>query len=94
MLGNVAEFCSDFYAADDYRRFPPEGWPKDPTGPPAGTEHVVRGGSYYTRAPGLRSAARDKTDHNGWLATDPNDPKSKWWYSDCFFVGIRLVRVP
>ena len=94
MLGNVAEFCSDFYAADDYRRFPPEGWPKDPTGPPAGPEHVVRGGSYYTRAPGLRSAARERTDHDGWLATDPNDPKSKWWYSDCFFVGIRLVRVP
>jgi sulfatase modifying factor 1 len=93
MLGNVAEFCSDFYAADEYKRFPPDKWPKDPT-VPEGKEHVVRGGSYYTRAPGLRSAARDKTDHDGWLATDPNDPKSKWWYSDCFFVGIRLVRVP
>jgi len=92
MLGNVAEFCQDYYSAEDYRRFSPDRWPNDPAGPEKGQERVVRGGSYYTRAPGLRAAAHDQTRHNDWLMTDPNDPKSTWWYSDCFFVGFRVVR--
>jgi len=94
MLGNVAEFCRDYYSPQDYTRFAPDQWPKDPAGPDKGQDRVVRGGSYYTRAPALRSAARDQTRHNDWLVTDPNDPKSTWWYSDCFFVGFRVVRLP
>ena len=94
MLGNVAEFCLDYYQPEDYRRFAPDKWPNDSRGPDAGQEHVIRGGSYFSRAPALRSAARERTLHNDWLMTDPNEPKSKWWYSDCFFVGIRVVREP
>jgi len=55
------------------------------------TEHVIRGGSYRDGAAGVRSAARDHTRTEDWLKTDPQMPKSKWWYSDCFYVGFRVV---
>jgi formylglycine-generating enzyme required for sulfatase activity len=55
------------------------------------TEHVIRGGSYRDGAAGVRSAARDRTRSEAWLKTDPQMPKSIWWYSDCFYVGFRVV---
>ena len=54
-------------------------------------EHVIRGGSYRNDAAGVRSAARDHTRTDEWLKTDPQMPKSIWWYSDCFYVGFRVV---
>jgi formylglycine-generating enzyme required for sulfatase activity len=90
MLGNVAEFCSDWYQPDAYSQYP-EGVIKDPRGPESGEEHVVRGGSFQSTADVLRSAARDYTRTEAWLKTDPQMPKSKWWYSDCFHVGFRVV---
>jgi formylglycine-generating enzyme required for sulfatase activity len=90
MAGNVAEFCSDWYQPDAYSRYP-EGIVKDPKGPQQGTEHVVRGGSFLSTASALRSAARDFTRTESWLKTDPQMPKSIWWYSDCFNVGFRVV---
>jgi formylglycine-generating enzyme required for sulfatase activity len=90
MSGNVAEFCSDWYQPDAYSRYP-EGIVKDPKGPSEGTEHVIRGGSFLSTAGLLRSAARDYTRTESWLKTDPQMPKSIWWYSDCFNVGFRLV---
>lgn len=54
-------------------------------------EHVIRGGSFRDGAAGVRSASRDHTRTDEWLKTDPQMPKSIWWYSDCFFVGFRVV---
>jgi formylglycine-generating enzyme required for sulfatase activity len=54
-------------------------------------EHVIRGGSFRDGAAGVRSAARDHTRTDEWLKTDPQMPKSIWWYSDCFHVGFRVV---
>jgi sulfatase modifying factor 1 len=54
-------------------------------------EHVIRGGSYRDGAAGVRSAARDYTRTTDWLITDPQMPKSIWWYSDCFYVGFRVA---
>ena len=90
MPGNVAEFCSDWYQPDAYSLYP-EGVVKDPKGPEEGTEHVIRGGSFMSEAGSLRSAARDIQEQNAWLKTDPQMPKSIWWYSDCFNVGFRVV---
>jgi formylglycine-generating enzyme required for sulfatase activity len=89
MLGNVAEFCSDWYAADAYKSG--QGQVTDPKGPSSGTEHVIRGGSYKSQADQVRSAAREATQSQFWLRTDPQSPKSIWWYSDCFYVGFRVV---
>ena len=90
MSGNVAEFCSDWYQPDAYANYP-SGILKDPKGPESGEEHVVRGGSYLDMAGSVRSAARSFTRTVDWLKTDPQIPKSIWWYSDCFNVGFRVV---
>jgi formylglycine-generating enzyme required for sulfatase activity/nitrate/TMAO reductase-like tetraheme cytochrome c subunit len=90
MLGNVAEFSSDWYAEDAYSQYS-DGVLKNPRGPAEGEEHVIRGGSYRDGADKVRSAARDYTRSDAWLKTDPQIPKSVWWYSDCFHVGFRVV---
>jgi formylglycine-generating enzyme required for sulfatase activity len=90
MLGNVAEFCADWYAADAFSQYP-DGILSNPTGPASGEEHVIRGGSYKDEADQVRCAFRDFTKSGPWLKTDPQIPKSVWWYSDCFHVGFRVV---
>jgi sulfatase modifying factor 1 len=88
MPGNVAEFCSDFYSAGSYSA---DSTGIDPQGPAKGQEHVIRGGSFKSDAKDVRSAARDFTRTKEWLVTDPQMPKSIWWYSDCIDVGFRVV---
>ncbi len=90
MLGNVAEFCLDYYDPQVYAKYP-KGIIKNPRGPREGTEHVVRGGSFKNSAKDLRVARRDFTHTKDWLQTDPQIPKSIWWYSDTKSVGFRVV---
>ncbi|MCK5730068.1 MAG: SUMF1/EgtB/PvdO family nonheme iron enzyme [Draconibacterium sp.] len=90
MLGNVAEFCLDYYDPTVYSKYP-KGIVKNPRGPRNGTEHVVRGGSYNNSAKDLRAGRRDFTKTKAWLVTDPQIPKSIWWYSDSKNVGFRVV---
>jgi formylglycine-generating enzyme len=91
MLGNVWEFCSDYYAEDAYASYPENMVVKNPTGPATGTERVIRGGSYRSDAYEVRAASRSHTRRNDWLRTDPQIPKSIWWYSDVTDVGFRVV---
>jgi formylglycine-generating enzyme required for sulfatase activity len=56
MLGNVREWCSDWYG--DY----PTGSVTDPTGPNWGSGRVFRGGSWYFGAGSARSADRFRDD--------------------------------
>ena len=86
----MLQICSDWYQPDTYSKYP-AGVLKDPTGPGSGEEHVVRGGSFINPAGLVRSASRDYTRTEAWLRTDPQMPKSIWWYSDCFNVGFRVV---
>ncbi len=90
MLGNVSEFCSDYYDPQVYRKYP-SGVVKNPRGPRSGREHVVRGGSFLNSPKDLRAARRDYTRTTDWLVTDPQIPKSIWWYSDVKSVGFRVV---
>ncbi len=91
MLGNVWEFCSDYYAEDIYTTYPENAVVKNPRGPATGTERVIRGGSFKSDAFGVRAATRSHTRHDQWLRTDPQIPKSIWWYSDVNDVGFRVV---
>lgn len=90
MLGNVAEFCSDWYAPDTYSSYP-EGLVSNPSGPTSGEEHVIRGGSFMETADFVRNASRNFTKTEAWMKTDPQIPKSVWWFSDCMTVGFRVV---
>lgn len=90
MIGNVAEFCLDYYDPQVYGKYP-KGVVKNPRGPREGAERVVRGGAYKNDPTQLRVARRDFTRTKEWLVTDPQIPKSKWWYSDCKHVGFRVV---
>ena len=83
MLGNVMEYCSDWYAEDAYSGLTDGA--VDPKGPESGKEHVVRGGTFADDASG------GHTEHDKWLKTDPQNPKSIWWYSDIKSVGFRVV---
>lgn len=91
MLGNVREFCSDYYSENIYKNYSKESRVENPTGPAEGKEYVIRGGSFKSDASELRIANRDHTQHDTWLLTDPQMPKSIWWYSDCNDVGFRVV---
>jgi sulfatase modifying factor 1 len=91
MLGNVKEFCSDWYGKDAYRYYPEDPPIIDPKGPSEGKEYVIRGGSYLSDAGDVRVAERNYTRNDQWLLTDPQMPKSIWWYSDCSDVGFRVV---
>ena len=92
MYGNVWEFCSDYYEADTYSKYSAGTAVSEPKGPSSGTEHVIRGGSYLSDPLELRAAARAATNNDRWMITDPQSPKSLWWYSDCKDVGFRIVR--
>jgi len=89
MLGNVAEYCLDKYYEGTYASYKGKGvtnpcWTK-------GDEFVVRGGSFKSLPFELRVANRDHTKHQEWLVSDPQIPKSLWWYTDCNYVGFRVV---
>jgi formylglycine-generating enzyme required for sulfatase activity len=90
MLGNVMEYCADKYDPEAYGKL------AGATNPlvTQGEEWVVRGGNYTSDAADVRCAARDHTKHDEWLKTDPQQPKSIWWYSDIKGIGFRVVCEP
>ena len=75
--GNVAEWCNDPYDPRYYERSPAT----NPRGPEDAEMYIVRGGSWKSRAPGLRSAARG-TDRPGFgdacLAPDTLGLRCVW----------------
>ncbi|MDO5571726.1 MAG: SUMF1/EgtB/PvdO family nonheme iron enzyme [Bacteroidales bacterium] len=88
MLGNVLEYCADKYSPKAYAQGGAQ--VSNPINTD-GEEWVVRGGNYTSDASDLRCAARSHTLHDAWLKTDPQQPKSIWWYSDIRGIGFRVV---
>jgi formylglycine-generating enzyme len=64
MIGNVWEWCSDWYDSTDYGKSSLQ----NPQGPDSGTHRVFRGGSYASDDIALRCAARD------WAVPDDRSP--------------------
>lgn len=89
LLGNVAEWVQDIYAAG-YEAATPGVAVTDPTGPAEGKVHVARGGGYRSPAAALRCAARD-AERSWWRAGDPQLPKSRWWLPSMDQVGLRVA---
>jgi formylglycine-generating enzyme required for sulfatase activity/nitrate/TMAO reductase-like tetraheme cytochrome c subunit len=90
MLGNVMEYCADKYDPQAYVKTSLE--ITDPLVTESeGNEWVVRGGNYASDASEVRSAARGHTRHDEWMKTDPQQPKSIWWYSDVRGIGFRVA---
>ena len=54
MIGNVWQWCNDFYRVDYYQESPKE----DPRGPAAGETRVVRGGTWKFGGQNCRSGYR------------------------------------
>ena len=91
MLGNVMEYTADKYDPEAYKKRGAN--TVDPI-TTEGDEWVVRGGYYNSDAIDVRSASRYHTDHDDWMRTDPQQPKSIWWYSDIKGIGFRVVCEP
>lgn len=88
MLGNVMEYTADKYNPKAYDERTNG---KDNPIVMDGEEWVIRGGNYASDASDVRSAARFHTNHDEWMKTDPQQPKSIWWYSDYKGIGFRVV---
>ena len=56
MAGNVCEWAADWFSEDTYSLSPSS----NPTGPPSAENRVVRGGSWYYRPTGVRTASRGR----------------------------------
>ena len=58
MVGNVAEWCWDYYYKKHYESEEDKGTVKNPTGPSTRQNRVVRGGSYSSAQKHCRSFSR------------------------------------
>lgn len=65
LIGNVWEWCSDWYAADYYSKSPIT----NPIGPPVGEEKVIRGGSWASPESSKRISNVNRVPPHGWFRT-------------------------
>ena len=107
MYGNAAEWVLDAYDDDHYEKVSQGDstssidqqkkiissidvikWPKRIY------PRSIRGGSYFDEASMCRSAARHKSTDPDWNLSDPNLPKSPWWFTEyeSTGVGFRIIR--
>ncbi len=96
MHGNAWEWVIDGYDPSGYPSSDADtlgtveaiSWAKE------ASSRTVRGGGFQDTADRLRSAARMGSEDEEWKDSDPNIPKSPWWFTDdpARSVGMRLTR--
>jgi formylglycine-generating enzyme len=88
ILGNVMEWTIDTYSSYNSMK-------KTLSNPVANSNnlypHVLRGGHFQSSSEDLRCGKRFASTPI-WKQLDPQIPKSKWWFPEAPFVGMRLVR--
>ena len=57
---------------------------------PAPDLYVARGGAYDKAGKSIQPAAR-LTKFESWFVTQPQEPRSTWWYTDGKSIGFRVV---
>lgn len=91
ILGNVMEWTGDQYVDNTYQNRTGQ-IVKDPFIAPSKLyPGVIRGGHYDSEAEDLRSSKRMFSKAE-WKRIDPQIPKSKWWFPEAPFLGMRVVR--
>ena len=91
MAGNVMEWTYDKYLPN-YEVTDPNTSVKNPfVKADELYPMVLRGGHFRSTAEDLRSAKRFASTPV-WKQMDPQIPKSRWWFPEAPFVGLRVVR--
>lgn len=96
MHGNACEWVLDAGLTDGYQQLAGQQrtatetivWPKELS------PRVLRGGTWDSDPADCRSASRLFSNDRAWTETDPNLPKSPWWFTDgpALAIGFRVVR--
>lgn len=91
ILGNVMEWTNDKYLPT-YKVDDPKTALKNPMVEADELyPRVLRGGHFRSSEEDLRSAKRFASTPV-WKQLDPQIPKSKWWFPEAPFLGLRVVR--
>lgn len=98
MVGNVAELVLDEHQeeqdAGDASKTKTRSWAEAVAWPTKADARIAKGGWYDAPPVDSRVASRMPTNNVDWKGSDPNYPKSPWWFADypATGVGFRLVR--
>lgn len=100
MYGNVSEWVLDQYSEEGYVQAKDFEEGKTATleesynKPTILYPRTIRGGSFLQDDEECNSFARFPSHSKDWRSTDPNYPKSPWWFTDepATGVGFRIVR--
>jgi formylglycine-generating enzyme required for sulfatase activity len=96
MCGNVGQWVLDAPLPDGYKKFAGKSvnWKEAIVWPTKLFPRVLRGGAWDASAVECRSAARRGSEDDAWRETDPNSPKSPFWFTEpaSLSVGFRIVR--
>ena len=96
MHGNACEWVLDAGLLDGYARFAgkPLSVAEAVVWPQSVSPRILRGGTWDSDPADCRSAARLFSNDRAWSETDPNLPRSPWWFTDgpALAVGFRLIR--
>src|SRR5207344_2343585 len=96
IYGNASEWVLDQYLPEGYKKFGgrPTKWKDAIVWPTKLFPRVLRGGSWDADPADCRSASRRGSSDDEWRETDPNSPKSPWWFTEpeALGVGFRIIR--